>query len=65
MCYDEGKKYLFTASYDETLIMWSLATDKALKVFEGHSNMVKKVILFPREYLCSASNDGDIKFWDI
>ena len=32
---------------------------------EGHSKYVKKLLLFKKGVLCSASNDGTIKFWDV
>ncbi len=59
---------LLTASDDNTLILWDLASGQVLKRFAGHTDDVNIGLFSPnpeRPFILSASDDASIIMWDI
>jgi WD40 repeat protein len=56
---------LLSGSDDKTLRVWNIKKNECLKVFTGHQHSTNKIILFKKDIVCTASDDGMIKFWDI
>lgn len=54
-----------TASADRTIRLWQSSTE--VRQFLGHTDVVRKLLLFPDDptRFASCSNDGTIKIWDI
>jgi WD40 repeat protein/archaellum component FlaC len=58
-------KYLASASFDKTIIVWNLALRKEECSLIGHSSNVCSVIYSPNgKYLASGSDDETIKIWN-
>jgi WD40 repeat protein len=55
---------LFSASYDKTIIHWSIQSGKLLKQFIGHLDQVRELHLLG-EFLFSGSGDNTIRKWKI
>ncbi|KAL8364662.1 hypothetical protein RB595_003782 [Gaeumannomyces hyphopodioides] len=56
---------LASASFDNTVKLWDMATGACLQTLEGHSNWVRSVAFSPDgQRLASASNDNTVKLWD-
>jgi WD40 repeat protein len=61
----DGKRAV-SASADETLNVWDLATGRALRTLEGHSAGVHGVAVTPDgRRVASASQDQTLKVWDL
>ncbi|KAJ2784417.1 hypothetical protein H4R18_001127 [Coemansia javaensis] len=63
-----GGKYLASASDDGTVKVWSMASDRPVQDFLGHSQQVYLVKWVPRPdkaVLASASFDGTVRVWDV
>jgi len=59
-------KTLASASGDNTIKLWNLQTQTALKTLTGHSRLVRSVAWSPDgKTLASASNDKTIKLWNL
>ncbi|MDF5718440.1 MAG: AAA family ATPase, partial [Rhizonema sp. NSF051] len=59
-------KTLASASFDNTIKLWNVATGKQIKTLSGHSNSVNSVSFSPDgKTLASASADKTIKLWDV
>ena len=59
-------KTLLTGSYDKTLILWEVATGKALRTFTGHLEGVTSVAFFPDgKRAISGSYDKTLIIWDV
>jgi hypothetical protein len=59
---------MLSASDDNLLILWNLATGQVLKRFAGHSDDVNIGLFNPnpeRPFIISASDDASIILWDI
>ncbi|MBW4627967.1 MAG: WD40 repeat domain-containing protein [Brasilonema octagenarum HA4186-MV1] len=58
-------KTLASASFDQTIKLWNVATDKQTTL-TGHSDKVKSIAFSPDgKTLASASFDKTIKLWDV
>ena len=60
-----GDKRALSASRDNTLRLWDLATGATLRVLEGHSSGVTHVASLGDERALSASGDGTLRPWDL
>jgi WD40 repeat protein len=59
-------KTLASASFDNTLKLWDVATGKAITTLTGHSNLVISVSFSPDgQTLASAGGDITIKLWNL
>jgi len=55
-----------SASMDKTLRLWDLGTGSCLRVLEGHTEGVRKVLLMPTaRFAVSASLDQTLRVWDL
>jgi WD40 repeat protein len=59
-------KYLASGSYDKTVKLWSVESQKEVTTLQGHSSYVKSVAFSPDgKYLASGSGDKTVKLWSI
>lgn len=59
-------KSVVTASFDKTLKLWDVATQKTLRTMEGHTGIVLTVAVSPDGTLiASGSGDRSIRLWDV
>lgn len=55
-----------TASFDRTLKIWDLATQKAIRTMEGHTGIVLSVaITSDGNLVASGASDNTIRLWDV
>ena len=54
-----------SASYDDTLRLWDLATGDTIRVLRGHSSWINHVVAFDRDRALSASWDHTLRLWDL
>lgn len=57
-------KYLFSGSFDKTVMIWSNETLECLKILEGHDGAVRSLCLSD-EYLFSGSTDSKVNIWSL
>ena len=56
---------LASASYDETVKIWDVASGRCVQTLEGHSDPVSSVVFsHDSSRLASASDDKTVKIWD-
>jgi len=59
-------KFALSASFDNTLKLWDLASGRELRSFAGHTDYVHSVAFSPDGTLAlSGSSDKTLKLWDI
>jgi WD40 repeat protein len=59
-------KYLASGSYDKTVKLWSVESQKEVTMLRGHSREVNSVAFSPDgKYLASGSYDKTVKLWNI
>lgn len=57
---------IISASHDNTIKLWDIATTKALKTFRGHDSWVQSATLLrDGKWILSASHDAYLKLWNI
>jgi len=61
---DGDDRYLYSGSYDQTIIMWDIRSGKAFKTFKGHTSGVHALAL-SGDILYSASSDNSIRAWNL
>ena len=60
------KSIIASASEDNSIKLWDTISGKELKVFHGHSDKIRKIIISADgEKIISASEDNNIIVWDI
>ena len=55
--------YIASASFDETIKIWDLKTNKCINTLNGHKSNVIGIIYHSPTFLVSCSSDQTIKFW--
>jgi cytochrome c len=58
-------KTAVTGSFDTTVIIWDLATEKAKQVLRFHEGAVNVVRLAENTSMLTASDDGKVALWDL
>jgi WD40 repeat protein len=59
-------KYLASGSWDKTVKLWSVESQKEVTTLQGHSSYVYSVAFSPDgKYLASGSKDNTVKLWNI
>lgn len=57
---------IISASHDNTLKLWDIASKKSLKTFRGHDSWVQAATLLnDGKWILSASHDSHLKLWNI
>jgi WD40 repeat protein len=60
---------LYSGSWDATIRVWNLATQRCTQVLQDHSEAVTSIALFSdpsgKQFLASGSKDATIKLWDL
>ena len=59
------KARALSASLDNTLRLWNLASGETLLVLEGHSDSVIHIVALPGDRALSASSDSTLRLWDL
>ncbi|ETO11718.1 WD repeat-containing protein [Reticulomyxa filosa] len=61
----DGRK-IVSASYDNTIRIWEVASGKQLQIFRGHTSRVFASRFSPdRHTVVSCAGDGTIRLWDV
>jgi len=55
---------LASASYDRTIRIWDLATDRH-RVLRGHAAAVNRISWHDPRHVVTASTDGTLRVWDV
>jgi WD40 repeat protein len=59
----DGKRAL-SASYDQSIRLWDVATGKEIRRFDGHTNWVTSVVCSSDgRFALSGSSDKTIRLW--
>lgn len=59
-------KYLYTGSWDKTIIQWDIATQQSIEKFIGHTDLIYTIaISSDGSMLASGSSDKTIIIWDV
>jgi WD40 repeat protein len=67
LAWDVSKKFLFSGSYDKTIICWDIGGQKGTTYdLEGHKDRVDALLYVPlTRQLLSGSQDSHIVVWDM
>jgi WD40 repeat protein/serine/threonine protein kinase len=61
----DGKK-LATGSFDRSVRLWDMSTQKCLQEWRNHTNAVRALVFSPDgQWVASAGSDLSIKIWDV
>ncbi len=64
--FSEDGRFVLAGSDDNTVILWSLKTDRIVDTFQGHAGWVRACAISPDgRSILSGSQDGQVKQWDI
>jgi WD40 repeat protein len=59
-------RYALSASYENTVRLWDVATGESRHIFKGHTRSVKACCFSPDgRYALSASDDHTMRLWDV
>lgn len=66
LCLDiTNSECIFSSSVDKTISKWNLKTKKKEYKLKGHSGAVNSILMLSNGMLCSASEDKNIKVWNL
>ncbi|MEG4796631.1 AAA-like domain-containing protein, partial [Microcoleus sp. LAD1_D1] len=66
VAFSPDRKTLASASWDNTIKLWNLQSQKPIATLTGHSDSVRSVAFSPDgKTLATASDDKTIKLWDL
>jgi WD40 repeat protein len=64
--FSDDSKYLASGSYDNTVKLWNVETQKDIFTLQGYSLRVTSIAFSPdSKYLVSGSDDKTIKLWNV
>jgi WD40 repeat protein len=64
VAFSSDSKYLASGAYDNTVMLWSIESQKEIATLRGHSSWINCVAFsFNGKYLASGSSDKTIKIW--
>lgn len=64
--YNSTQLYLASGSFDSSVIIWDILSEKGLVKFTSHKSHITKVKFCKQNtWLMTASNDCMMKFWDV
>lgn len=59
-------RYLYSASYDQTIAVWDLETKTLIRSIKAHAGPVRDIsVTSDARMVASCSNDGLIRIWDL
>ena len=56
---------LISGSYDSLIKIWDLNLKTCIKIYQGHLNIIYKIIEIKKNLIASSSYDKTIKIWDL
>ncbi len=66
VAFSSDGKYLACGSWDNTVKLWSVESQKEVTTLQGHDNTVYSVAFSPDgKYLASGSADNTVKLWRV
>ena len=64
--FSQDRNLLISGNQDKTIQIWDLTNNSILSTLEGHSDLLKTVIISPNnKIIASAGDDNTIKIWNI
>ena len=64
VAFSPDRQMVVSASYDNTIRLWDIATGTEKQVFKGHQVSVNTVAFSPDGQTVAASDYGTIRLWD-
>lgn len=65
LCFICNNLMLLSASYDRTIAKWDALTGNKLETFYGHRGPVRCLLVTPKGWVVSGSDNSEIIVWDI
>ena len=56
---------IWSCSFDKTIRVWNILNGVCEQTLEGHTSIVRDMILLLDRRICSISWDGSLRFWDL
>lgn len=65
LIWSKDDNHVFSASADNTVIIWNCESGSRIKKFKGHKGYVNAISAINEFTLTTCSDDGSIKIWDL